>query len=543
MIGIIGGKVFDPLNNIEGQVKDIWIKDGKIVSRDQVDPAKVQNIDARDQIVMPGGVDIHSHIAGPKVNAGRKLCPEDSRRLLRPRKGGFWSGSGYTVPSTSLTGYLYSEMGYTTVMEAATAPMVARHTHEELQDIPNLDKGSFLTMGNNHFLMNCIREKELTKARDYVAWLMGAGKGFAVKIVNPGGVENWKYGKNVHTLDDEVIGFGVTPRQILSCLGRISRDLGMPHPIHVHGLQLGRPGGVDITIETMEMMEELEAHFCHLHFMAYTGVKGGLPRSGASKVAQIINAHPNITIDVGQIIFGPATTMTSDGPSLYSLSRKLNAKWVNDDMENEAGGGLVPLVYKSGNPLHAIMWLTGLELFLLVENPWQVFLTTDHPNAGPFMGYPEVIRLLMDKNYRAEQFEKLPEKAREGALLPQLDREYTLNEIAIITRGGTAKRLGLENKGHLGAGADADISVYKKDKDVKRMFEKPARVFKDGNLVVIDGELVKEQKGRTFYVTPDYDTTIEPHLRDYFKQNYTLCFDNYIIEKDHLGIGEQIKCR
>lgn len=542
MIGIIGGTVFDPLNKVDGQVRDIWIKDGKIVPLEEIDQDKVEIIDASGEIVMPGGVDIHSHIAGPKVNSGRKLCPEDSRKLLRHRIGNFRSGSGYTVPSTSLTGYLYSEMGYTTVMDAAAAPLVARHTHEELQDIPNIDKGTFLTMGNNHFLMNCIRDNEMEKARDYVSWLLGAGKGFAIKIVNPGGVENWKYGKNVHSLDDEVIGFGVTPRQILTTLAGISDALKLPHPVHIHGLQLGQAGSVDVTIETMALMEELKAHFCHLHFMSYTGIKGGLPRSGAAKVAQTINANPNISIDVGQIIFGPATTMTSDAPVPYNLSQKLGAKWVNDDLESESGGGLVPMVYKPSNPLHAVMWLTGLELFLLIDDPWKVFLTTDHPNAGPFLGYPEVIRLLMDKNFREEQFEKIPKKAKEGALLPELKREYSLNEIAIITRAGPALRLGLKNKGHLRIGADADITVYSRIENKQKMFAHPSRVIKDGKIVVIDGKLVKEQKGRTFYVSPDYDKNIEPYLREYFKKAYTISFDNYHIEAEHLGVSEKLNC-
>ncbi len=56
-------------------------------------------------------------------------------------------------------------------MEAAAAPLVARHTHEELEDIPNIDKGVFITMGNNHFIMKCIRDGEMGKARDYVGWL------------------------------------------------------------------------------------------------------------------------------------------------------------------------------------------------------------------------------------------------------------------------------------------------------------------------------------------------------------------------------------
>lgn len=542
MLGVIGGMVFDPINGIEGRLMDIWIKNGKIVSPDEVEPSAAQIIDASGQVVMPGGVDIHSHVAGAKVNAGRKLCPEDSLKLLRPRTKITRSGSGFTVPSTHLTGYLYSEMGYTTVMEAATAPLLARHTHEELEDMPNIDKGLFLTMGNNHFIMKCIRDGEFEKARDYVGWLVGAAKGFAIKIVNPGGVENWKYGKNVHNLDDEVIGFGVTPRQILTTLGRINEELKLPHPVHIHGLRLGQAGNVDITIETMALMNDYRAHFCHVHFMSYGGERGELPQSAATKIAQAINEKPGVSVDVGQIIFGPATTMTSDGPAQFSLHQRIGGKWVNDDLESESGGGLVPLIFKRNNPLHGTMWITGLEIFLLVDDPWKVFLTTDHPNAGPFFGYPQVIRLLMDRDYRAQEFEKLHVKAKENALLPELKREYTLNEIAIITRGGPARRLGLKNKGHLGAGADADLAVYAPSDDKEKMFAQPSWVIKDGKIVVIDGQLVREQPGRTLYVKPNYDANIEKDIRNHFKESYTISFENYPIRSEHMGPSEKLFC-
>jgi len=157
MIGIINGEVYDPQNGINGEVRDIWIEDGKIVSAPPVrEDAEI--IDAAGLVVMPGGVDIHSHIVGAKVNAGRKFRPEDHRDHVRTRTALTRSGSGYTVPSTFMTGYLYAEMGYTTVMEAATAPLVARHTHEELEDTPILDVGAFITVGNNHFIMKCIRD-------------------------------------------------------------------------------------------------------------------------------------------------------------------------------------------------------------------------------------------------------------------------------------------------------------------------------------------------------------------------------------------------
>jgi len=478
MLGIINGEVYDPRNGINGEVRDIWIEDGKIVSAPAASPPELggteggrdaaEIIDATGLVVMPGGVDIHSHIVGAKVNAGRKFRPEDHRDHVRSRtslgppfrgevRGATRSGSGYTVPSTYMTGYLYAEMGYTTVMEAATAPLVARHTHEELEDTPILDKGVFITMGNNHFIMNCIRNGQ--RDRDYVAWLLEATKGYAIKIVNPGGVENWKWGRNVSELDDEVIGFGVTPRQIVTTLAWINDELGLPHVPHIHAINLGQSGNARTTVEMIEALEGRRAHFCHLQFL-------------------------------------------SDGPLQYRLHQLTGNKWLNDDVEGETGGGVVPMQYKRNNPFNAVQWLTGMELFLLIDDPWRVFLTTDHPNAGPFFYYPQVIKLLMDRDYRAEMLAGIHHRARKGALLAELDREYSLYEIAIITRAGTARALGLQNKGHLGVGADADVTIYAKLDDKEEMFARPRYVLKDGEVVVRDGRLVHERPGRTLYVTP-----------------------------------------
>ncbi|MCR4406333.1 MAG: formylmethanofuran dehydrogenase subunit A [Anaerolineae bacterium] len=542
MLGIINGEVYDPQNGINGEIRDIWIKDGKIVSADEVERAEAEIIDATGLVVMPGGVDIHSHIVGAKVNAGRKFRPEDHRDHVRTRTTLTRSGSGYTVPTTYMTGYMYAEMGYTTVMEAATAPLVARHTHEELEDTPILDKGVFITMGNNHFIMDCIRKGEREKARDYVAWLLGASKGYAIKIVNPGGVENWKWGRNVEEVDDEVIGFGVTPRQIVSTLAWINDELKLPHVPHIHAINLGQVGNARTTVEMMEALEGRRAHFCHLQFLSYGGKPGKRLRSGAAEVARAVNEHPNITVDVGQVIFGPATTMTSDGPLQYRLHQLTGDKWLNDDVEGETGGGVVPMQYKRKNPFNAVQWLIGLELFLLIDDPWRVYLTTDHPNAGPFFRYPQVIKLLMDRDYRAEVCEGLHPRAKKGALLPELDREYSLYEIAIITRAGTARALGLKNKGHLGVGADADVTIYAKLDDKEEMFARPHYVLKGGEVVVRDGQLVRELPGRTLYVAPPYDPGIERDLRAHFEECYTISFDNYPVAPEYLPHGEVVPC-
>jgi formylmethanofuran dehydrogenase subunit A len=544
MFGILNGRVYDPINGLENEVRDIWIEEGKIVSPPATDEEReaARTIDAAGLVVMPGGVDIHSHMAGAKVNAGRKFRPEDHREHVRARTGLTRSGAGYTTPTAPMTGYLYAEMGYTTVMEAATAPLVARHTHEELGDIPIVDKGAYITMGNNHFIMDCIRRGEREKARDYVAWLLGATKGYAIKLVNPGGVENWKWGGNVRQLDEAVVGFQVTPRRIIDTLVWINAELGLPHAPHIHTVNLGQAGNTRTTIETLRAFEGRRAHICHLQFFSYGDERGGLPCSGACDVAQVVNETPNLTVDVGQIVFGPATTMTSDGPLQYRLRQLTGDKWLNDDVENETGSGVVPIEYRRQHAYNAMQWAVGLELFLLIDDPWRVFLTTDHPNAGPFFRYPEVIKLLMDCSYRAEVLASISSRAQKRSVVAQLDREYSLQEIAIVTRAGTARALGLTSKGHLDIGADADVTVYADLDDREEMFAHPRYVFKDGEMVVKDGHVVRERPGRTLYVEPPYDSLIERHLRQYFRDYYTVQFENYPVTEDYLPHGRVVPC-
>src|SRR5580704_8805596 len=200
LLKIANGTVYDPLNGVNGTVMDLSIQDGKIVAPPEARPDRV--LDATGLVVMAGGVDMHSHIAGPKVNLARKMRPEDKRKAEPVRRTHLTrSGTVGSVPSTFATGYLYAGMGYTTAFDAAIPPLFARHAHEEFHDTPVLDKGFFLLLGNNHYALRQIAAKEPEKLRAFVAWLLAATKGYGVKIVNPGGVEQWKGGNgNIHDL-------------------------------------------------------------------------------------------------------------------------------------------------------------------------------------------------------------------------------------------------------------------------------------------------------------------------------------------------------
>lgn len=540
LLRITGGRVYDPANGIDGQIRDICIAGGRIVP--EVDGGRT--IDARGRIVFPGGVDIHAHMVGGKVNFARKMHPEDHRRMPPlARTAVRRSGVGTTLPSTFATGYLYAGIGWTTVFDAAVGPILARHAHEELHDVPIVDKGFYVLMGNNEILLDILAAGELERARHFVAWLLWAAKAYAVKLVNPGGVAAWKFGGNARGLSQPIEPFGVSPRQIISALARIVDDLGLPHPVHIHCNNLGLPGNYATTLETMTALEGHRAHMAHLQFHCYGGEGWGTFSSKAAAVAEYFNSHPNLTADVGQVLFGLTTTLTADGPWQHLLYRLTKSKWSNLDQEMEEGCGIVPYVYRERSLVNAVQWAVGLELLLLARDPWRIYLSTDHPNGAIFTRYPHIIRLLMDADYRREALKRLPTKAVARTLLPDLDREYSLYEIAIITRAGPALALGLQRKGHLGIGADADVVIYDPDPDVERMFANPRYVIKGGEVILEDGEIGREIAGQTFLVHPPYDEDVEVYLRGVFDRYYTVAFDNYPVEMGRVHSPEVVPCR
>src|ERR671924_260136 len=288
MLRIAQGRVYDPANRVDGEVRDVCLDGGRVVEEL---PEHAPRIDARGMVVMPGGVDIHAHIAGPAVNAARKLAPEEHRADVLDRTHLTRSGTGGTVPSTFATGYRYALLGYTTVVDAATPPLAARHTLAELRDTPIVDAAFLVLMGNNLPLFELIRGGG--PVAEAVAWWLEATGGYGVKLVNPGGVEMWKHGnRNVTSLDDEVEGLGVTPRRVLEAIAGAVDDLGLPHPVHVHCNNLGVAGNWRTTLDTLDALKGRRAHLAHLQFHAYGGTPGNRPPPRAPELGEDPAAHP-----------------------------------------------------------------------------------------------------------------------------------------------------------------------------------------------------------------------------------------------------------
>ncbi len=507
---------------------------------------------------MPGGVDIHCHIAGSEVNAGRLLRPEDHFKDFERKTNITRSGVGYSVPSTFTTGYRYARMGYTTIMNPSMPPLEAKHTHEELNDTPMVDKATYPLLGDWWFVLEYLKEGKIEGCARYVAWMITSTKGYAIKLVNPGGLEAWGFGHNVSSIDDQVPYFGITPREIIRGLCKVNKLLNLPHSIHVHTNNLGRPGNYLTALDTMKCVEDLAVenkpviHITHCQFSAFKGSDWRTMASGAEEIARYVNKYSHATLDMGQVIFTDTTTMTADGPFQYTLHELSGNKWVNHDVETETSSGIVPFRYRRKSYVHAIQWSIGLELALLIRDPWKIFMTTDHPNGGPFTSYPRIIAWLMSRKAREATLKRTNPRAMSRSLLPSIDRELSLYELAIMTRAGQAKALGLKGKGHLGVGADADIAIYnvnpevtdpsKKYKTVRKAFKRATYTIKGGEIVVRNGEILRHVKGATMWLDVQVSNPIKitDEMKRRFREYWTVEYENYPVTENYLEVSHPI---
>ena len=221
----------------------------------------------------------------------------------------------------------------------------------------------------------------------------------------------------------------------------------MPHPLHIHASNLGVAGNIESTLATIDALDGLPGHLTHIQFHSY-GKEG--PKKFSSATRQLIEkvkAAPNVSIDVGQIIFGQTVTASGDTMRQFANADLGSPrKYVGGDIECDAGCGVVPFRYREQSYVNALQWAIGLEIFLLMDDPWRVVLTTDHPNGGPFTSYPHLIRLLMDKSFRDEQLARLHPDVAASVDLREIGRELSLYDIAIMTRAAPARLLGLADR-------------------------------------------------------------------------------------------------
>ena len=440
------------------------------------------------------------------------------------------------MPGTWETGRRYLEMGYTACFEPAVLPANARQAHAEMADTPWLDTGGYLLLGNDRLLLEWIRDEvPQTQINDYVGWMVRAHQCCAVKVVNAGGIDAFKFNQRHLSVDDKHVHFGITPRQILNALAQAVESLELAHPLHVHCSNLGLAGNISATMATIDAVEGRRLHLTHAQFHCYGSDGPHGYSSAAQLLADRVNANPNLSIDVGQVQFGQTVTLSGDTMHQFAnrnLARPRKA--IFQDLECQAGCGVLPFRYRQDQYVHGLLWTIGIELFLRIEDPLRVFLTSDHPNGAPFTSYPHLIRLLMDYDFRMSIFSQLHPDVQKSSPLPSLKREYSLEEIIKMTRLGPARALGLKNRGSLSDGSLADVVAYERNQNPEQMFARPRMVFRRGKLVYRDGIFLADTVKSTVVSHHPVDSQMDGLLNRIWRNRYGYSTEMIAVHADEL---------
>ena len=119
---IAGGRVFDPAQGWEGEVRDLYLDDDRLVPHL---PKVEVIIDARGQAVVAGGIDLRGQVATYGLN------------FLR-----LWG----VIPSPQKLGETYAALGYTHVHEPFLTLATAAYVHRELAALPVVDVSASLVV-------------------------------------------------------------------------------------------------------------------------------------------------------------------------------------------------------------------------------------------------------------------------------------------------------------------------------------------------------------------------------------------------------------
>jgi formylmethanofuran dehydrogenase subunit A len=530
MIVIRDAEVFDYAHGINGTIRDVWV-DGQYIAAPPEEPSGYEEIDGKGCILAPAGVEIHSHIAGYGLDSIRQFLSNNFADL------------DSLAPSPDTIAERYLKLGYTTIFDAASSPLLSLTTHRDLDRMRGVDRGTYTLMGDHALLLEALASGNAAEIRDTIAWLLKLSGGYAVKLVNPGSGFAWKNNIASPGLDDSIGWNDLTQRKIIQRVVAAVNEMGLPHPVHLHARKLGQPGNQLDFVETIHALDGQRAHLCHIQFYAYGSDDKGGYTSAAERVVKCISAYKNLTFDIGQIVPGLAMAITADTSSLDSLRQMTHHPWISHQLEGEGGVNTLPLEYLPADPTSAIQWATGMELLLRFPDPTRMFLTTDHPNGGPFTAYPQVINWLMDRSARDEMVHSLHPAGASKSGLSACQREYTLEEVFAMTSYGPAKSLGLTERGHLGVGALADLRCYKKQSDLKAMFENPAWVMRQGRVVVKNGKVRKDSAGRTLLVRPSWDEGRRKSLLSSLSKKISFQPVHYGLGEDHIFMNElEVPC-
>ena len=492
-LSIKNGLVFDPLNDIKGETKDILIEDGKIVEKFS-SKGGVKEIDANDKTVIPAALDIHTHVASQQVNWVRLLGTKNKAYQEK------WKG--LTLENIAKD---YISNGYTFILEANVYPSLAKQTIFNFKNLPALDKGMLLNASNLWALETEFEKGKIEEISYFLSDLLNLCKGFGIKVYNPFEAESWNFNILRDKLDKKGRLYSVAPLDIYSHLTNAVETLDLPHSAHAHIEGYETDTGKDNLLQILETIKGINSEvseknnlkrtqtFHIAHANAYN------TDGDNSQLIELLNNNKNLDADIGMVGFDEINPLiTSDRHLINKYVNSDDHKVIRNAVESEGDSFATLRRLQKSSKQDSILWGNALELALKVQNKWQVQLSFNFPNYSHVSNIPQISTWLISKKARENYIDDLNEDFANDTALATLDKELSFYEFIILSRASPAKSLGLAGiKGGFTPGADGDVNILDiniNNIDLTQDFGKLEKSLENINYVIKEGKILKHDE-------------------------------------------------
>ncbi|MBY8989509.1 MAG: amidohydrolase family protein [Candidatus Lokiarchaeota archaeon] len=500
---IKNGLVYDPINNIEGEKKDILVESGKIVDK-FTGNKDIKEIDATGKTIIPSAIDIHTHVASQQVNWARLLGSNNDKF------NEVWQG--LTLKNIAKA---YVSMGYTFILEANVFPSLAKQTIFNFQQMPILDKAMLLNISNFWPLELEFQRDKTKDMAVFLSDLLSKTYGFGFKVYNPFECEVWNFKEMREDLSKQGRLYNFSALDVYTNIVKCIESMGLPHSAHVHieGYEnsIGNKNLFDVleTINSLglepnqltnfDIKREQIMHVAHANSYATDG--------NNTPLIDYFNQNNKFSLDLSFIGFNQINPLITSDRRIINSMLKMDAidnphKLISSAIEFEGDSFTTTRILEKNNYQHCTLWANAIDLALNIKNKSQVCFSLNFPNYAMITDIPEILTWLINQEARQDFMKGMNDKFLNDCGLASNDKVLNFSEIVSITRVSPAKSLGLGSiKGNLGLGADGDINVLNlnlEKTDISKDAESFRNAFTNIEYVIKSGEIVKNQEKLAF---------------------------------------------
>ncbi|MFX1309491.1 MAG: amidohydrolase family protein [Promethearchaeota archaeon] len=491
------GYVFDPINSIDGEKKDILIESGKIIEKFS-SQKNVREINAKGKTVVPSAIDIHTHVASQQVNWARLLGTNHNKFKE------IWRG----LPLKNIA-INYLSKGYTFILEANVFPSLAKQTIFNFKQLPVLDKAMLLNISNFWPLELELQRGKIDEMAVFLSDILSKTYGFGFKVYNPFENETWNLRELRGNISQTGRLYNFSALDVYENLVKCVEKLGLPHSIHAHieGYEtdigkknlftvLEKVKALNLEINqksNLNIMRDQIFHIAHANTYSDDGDN--------NEFINFLNENQDIDIDVAFIGFNQVNPLITSDRRLISSMLTADIidnpiKLISSAIEFEGDSFVSMRNFNKNNYHDCVLWANALDLALNIKNKFQVSFSINFPNYANITDIPEIATWLVSTEARDNFMNGMNKEFIQKNSIQDNENVLNFSDFISITRASPAKSLGLGNiKGNLGIGADGDINILDidiKETDISKDYQSLKLALSDVEYVIKSGNIVKK---------------------------------------------------